>query len=114
MGISHPEMWARFSDITRPLVRRHPVTLSRFIYLNEKWLERIEELDHGESTAMLESLYRRMSESPFHYRHQWKAGQILIWDNNIVAHKAFPVTDGSRKITWRIIVEDYRRREAQV
>lgn len=107
MGLYHPEMWDSFADITRPLVRSHPVNGFRFVYLNEKWLARIGELDSIESAALLDDLYARMSDSPFHYRHSWEPSQLLIWDNNVVTHKACPVADGARKITWRIILKSY-------
>ena len=107
MGLPISENLREVRDFRRPLVRKHPVTSEAALYLNEKWLDCIHGLQDDESKSILDALYSAVASSPCHYRHSWKEGQILIWDNNVVAHKALCSSKDCYKTTWRLIVERF-------
>ena len=105
MDLSDPVLMEAVSDIRRSLVRKHPATGEQFLYLNEKWLTGIEGMSEHDSSAILQYLYSEVDSSRFRYTHKWRSGQILVWDNNRVLHKAYQPKVGCRKITWRAIVK---------
>jgi taurine dioxygenase len=87
-----------------PLVRTHPETQRKALYLNPNRMEEIVGLDRAESDALLDALIAHATEERFQYRHHWRQGDILIWDNRCTMHKAnadYPA--GERRLMHRII-----------
>jgi alpha-ketoglutarate-dependent taurine dioxygenase len=97
-------------DLERPLVFQHS-NGRKSLYLNEKWLSCIKSMERSDSDAMLRFLYDRVERCSQQYIYLWEVGDILLWDNMVVAHKALPCDPGDQKITWRIVVR--RRHEQQ-
>ena len=97
---------AELPDAVHPIVRTHPETGRKALYLNPNRMERIVGMDREESDRLLDELTRRATQAKYQYRHKWRAGDILIWDNRCTMHKAnadYP--EGSRRFMHRIIVE---------
>ena len=90
----------QMKNIVRDLIQIHPVTQRKFLYLNEKWLSRILDMTAEESNKILTYLYNEIENYTNKYIHQWKTGDLLIWDNNVVK-----CLHSDRKITYRIIVK---------
>jgi taurine dioxygenase len=105
MKIRDESLLLEMSDIVRKLIQVHPVTQEESLYLNEKWLSCILGLLPEESETLLAKLYEEIEKYTERYIHKWSAGDLLIWDNNIVAHKAESCPLPNRKITQRIIVK---------
>ena len=76
------------ADIEHPVVIRHPVTGRRSIYVNELFTVRIVGLAKSESRALIDELCAHITRAEFTYRHQWQAGDLLMWDNYTVQHRA--------------------------
>ena len=80
-------------DVTWPLVRTHPVTGRRALYLNPKNGLRIVRLADGKPAApelsaeLVLNLTRRVIESGS-YRHAWRPGDLVLWDNRVLVHAA--------------------------
>ena len=80
-------------DVTWPLVRTHPVTGRRALYLNPKNALRIVRLADGQPAApelgedLVLNLTRRVLEAGT-YRHAWQPGDLVIWDNRVLVHAA--------------------------
>ncbi|MBO4256234.1 TauD/TfdA dioxygenase family protein [Streptomyces griseorubiginosus] len=91
-------------DISRPLVSEDPGTGRRALHLNQHWLREIEGIDAAESAELLQLLYDTATNASRLYRHRWTEGDLLIWDNASVMHKAIPAAVGQRKITRRITI----------
>ena len=90
-------------DLHHPIVRRHPHTGRKALYLNQQWLEGFED-DPADDEGLLPPLYAHATRDDNVYRHRWLPGDLLVWDNASVMHRALPPGEGSRKITRRITV----------
>jgi len=89
-----------------PLVRTHPETGRRALYLNPNRMEQIVGMSRAESDRLLDELIAHATQPQFQYRHKWRRGDILIWDNRCTMHKAnadYP--DGAKRLMQRIIVQ---------
>jgi len=76
------------SRAEHPVVRVHPETGRRSLYVNRLFTSHIPQLSRNESDALLEYLFR-FSEGPqFTCRYRWQAGDVAIWDNRITQHYA--------------------------
>jgi taurine dioxygenase len=92
-------------EATHPLVRTHPETGRKALYLNANRMEQIVGIDRAESDALLDELISHAIEPRFQYRHAWRQGDIVIWDNRSTMHKAnadYP--PGERRLMHRVIV----------
>jgi taurine dioxygenase len=83
-----PEQLASVPDIEAPVVRTHPVTGRRGLFVNEAHTSHIVGLPAAESAALLAELCAHVVKPDFRYRHHWQAGDLLMWDNAAVQHKA--------------------------
>lgn len=78
---NHPEQMT-----VHPVVRLHPVTGRKALYVNEHFTRRLVELSAGESRALLEYLTRFVTEPRFTVRYHWTEGTVAIWDNRCTQH----------------------------
>jgi taurine dioxygenase len=86
-GISGVE--GRAGATRHPLFRRHPVTNDVALYLSTP--ERCRELsglDEATSTRAIAALYRHSIRESGLYRHTWRAGDIVLWDDRVTMHRA--------------------------
>jgi taurine dioxygenase len=100
-----PEEMAAMPEATHPLVRTHPETRRRSLYLNPNRMEQIAGLDRAESDTLLDQLIAHATQPKYEYRHVWRQGDIVIWDNRCTMHKAnadYP--EGERRLMHRVIV----------
>jgi taurine dioxygenase len=77
--------------VIHPVVRSHPVTGEKAIFINEGFTTRIIELAEAESDALLSFLFSHMTRPEFTYRHRWSGNDVVFWDNRVTAH--YPVSD---------------------
>ncbi len=73
-----------------PLVRTHPENGRKALYLNPVRIEAIEGLEDGEALDLVAELMAHAIQPKYEYRHQWRQGDFVIWDNRSVIHKANP------------------------
>jgi len=83
-----PEQMNRVPDIEVPVVRRHPFTGKPCLFVNETFTARIAGVSDAESNELLDYLFKHVSNPAFIYRHQWQAGDLLVWDNCATIHCA--------------------------
>jgi len=69
-----------------PVVRVHPVTGRRVLYVNEHFTRRIVELSREESALLLGHLTKWVSNPRFTVRYRWQAGTVAMWDNRVTQH----------------------------
>ena len=82
------EQMASVPDAEVPIVRTHPVTGRKGLFINAAHSSRIVGLPEGESAALLARLCGHIVQAEFRHEHQWRAGDLLMWDNAAVQHKA--------------------------
>lgn len=83
-----PEQEARTPDVAHPIVRTHPYTGKKCLFVNEGYTARIEGMENAEGDALLEYLIQHSIKPEFIYRHKWQVGDFLLWDNCSVQHQA--------------------------
>ena len=69
-----------------PVVRVHPVTGRKSLFVNEHFTRRIVELSHEESSLLLGYLTRWVSNPRFTVRYRWSKGTVAMWDNRCTQH----------------------------
>lgn len=75
-------------DIAHPVIRTHPFTGKKCLFVNEGYTTRIVGMAEEESAETLRFLFEHMVRPEFIYRHQWRKGDLLLWDNCATQHKA--------------------------
>jgi taurine dioxygenase len=78
----------QFPRAEHPVVRTHPVTGRKALFVNRWFTARIVQLKPQESSALLEMLHRHTETPEFHCRFKWQAGSIAFWDNRCAQHHA--------------------------
>jgi taurine dioxygenase len=74
--------------ITHPLVRRHPITGEKCLHVVQGVISEIVGLPKNESDELIETLVNHAIRPEVVYRHQWKVGDIVMWDNYSALHQA--------------------------
>jgi alpha-ketoglutarate-dependent taurine dioxygenase len=87
-----------------PLVRVHPATGRRALFVNPIYTSHIEGLPAAESKSLLASLYRHASRPEFTWRHRWRPGDLVVWDNRVTLHYACNDYDGQRRLLHRTTI----------
>jgi len=77
-----------FPRSEHPIVRTHPVTGKKGLFVNRTFTTRIVGLRKNESDAILEMLYRYVETPEFSVRFKWRPNSIAFWDNRCVQHQA--------------------------
>ena len=89
-----------------PVVRVHPVTGEKALYVNEHFTRRIVELGAEESAALLAHLTRWVQSPRFTVRYRWQAGTFCIWDNRCTQHFVLIDFEGERVIQRVTVMGD--------
>jgi taurine dioxygenase len=100
-----PQEIAETPDVVHPLVRTHPETGRRALYLNFNRLDRILDMERAESDALLDELAEVARQPRFHYGHRWILGDAVVWDNRCLMHRVdvdYPV--GEERIMLRTLL----------
>lgn len=69
-----------------PVVRVHPETGERSIFVSRRWTKHIEGLTHRESQYLLDLLHEHMTRPEFTVRVRWNPGDVVMWDNRCTTH----------------------------
>jgi taurine dioxygenase len=96
-----------WTPVFHPIVRTHPETGRKGLYFDPGKILRIEGLEPAESDAVIDELTQRMIQPDGEYHHQWRKGDIVIWDNRCSYHKAagdYPPEED--RIHWRVSIKE--------
>ena len=89
----------------KPVVRTHPETGRKSLYISRNRMDAIVGMDRAEGHPLIDELTTHATQPRFVYRHKWRTGDLMIWDNRCLIHKAngdYP--EGMRRFMRRIIV----------
>ncbi len=93
----------RYPVATHPVIRKHPVTGKRCLFVNSSYTTRIEGLSDEESRAILTFLFDHVKNPNFQVRFRWQPHSIAFWDNRAVQHLAvwdyFPQVRSGYRVT---------------
>ena len=92
-------------SVVHPIVRVHPETGRKALYVNPTHTFGMADMPPDEGDALLQDLYARMVQPGNEYRHQWRVGDVVIWDNRCCIHSAtggYPLHE--RRIHWRTTI----------
>ena len=96
-----------WTPVLHPIVRTHPETRRRGLYFDPGKILSIVGLETEESDALIDELTERMIQPDAQYRHHWRKGDIVIWDNRCSYHKAaadYPPDED--RIHWRVSIKE--------
>ena len=91
-----------------PVVRTHPMTGRKCLYLGRRRNGYIEGLDLAESEAALDRLWQHASQPSLTWTHQWQKGDVLVWDNRCVLHRRDAFNPASRRMMHRVQIKGER------
>ena len=98
-----PDLDRRYPCNTHPVVRTHPVTGRKGLFVNASYTTHIVGLAKAESDAILGFLYAHCANPNFHVRFQWRPHSVAFWDNRCTQHLAvwdyYPATRSGFRVT---------------
>ncbi|MFT6583420.1 MAG: taurine dioxygenase [Alphaproteobacteria bacterium] len=99
------EQIRKMPPVTHPCVRSHPETGRRTLFLSPVWVRNFEGMSEEDSQPILKELTDFATGADFTYRHSWRPGDILIWDNRSTLHKACPFDEtNARRLMHRTTI----------
>jgi taurine dioxygenase len=92
------------TEVAHPVVRVHPDSGRRALFVNPVYTQRFEGMTEAESRPLLQYLFDHAVRAEFCVRHRWRPGDLAIWDNRCLLHLAVNDYDGTRRLLHRTTV----------
>lgn len=93
--------------VVHPVVRTHPESGRKCLFVNDGFTVRINEVTPAESQALLAYLYGHMTRPEVVYRHKWRRGDAVVWDNRALVHRGVGDYDETQhRHMYRTTIED--------
>jgi taurine dioxygenase len=89
---------------THPIVRAHPETGRKALYVSPGYTVGIDGMDKEEGWALLLRLFRHQSQPRFVHRQSWRTNMLVMWDNRCLNHMATGGYQGHRRVLHRTTV----------
>jgi len=100
-----PEQIAQVRPVLQPVVRTHPETGRKALFVSEHFTTRIVGIPEDESRALLADLFAHSVKPQHVYRHQWRPHDLVFWDNRSLLHLAAGTPDHLRRVMYRTTIE---------
>ena len=94
--------------ILHPLVRTHPETRRKSLFINPVYTIAIDGLSEDESKSLLNELFNHMENEIYIYKHSWEPNMLVMWDNRSVNHCAQGGYEGHERLLHRITLSGDR------
>ena len=109
----HGNVWegkklTRLLPATHPVVRVHPETGRKNLFVNPKFTVRITGMPERQSDSLLRLLYEHMTRPQFVVRYHWKPGTLAFWDNRATMHFGIFDYEGERRVMHRVTLSGDR------
>lgn len=75
-------------DSLHPMVRTHPITGQKALYVSPRFTVAIDGIDNIEGQRLLDELFEHQKKPEFIYKHKWEVGDLVFWDNSATIHLA--------------------------
>lgn len=100
-----PEQRAKTPPVTHPAVRAHPETGRPALFLSDIWVRKFEGLTEAESAEILAEAMAVAVAPAAEYRHSWRPGDVVLWDNRSTMHRVCPYdADNTRRLMHRATI----------
>jgi taurine dioxygenase len=99
------EQIAQVKPVVHPVVRTHPETGRKALFVSEHFTTRIVDLPEDESRALLDELFAHSVRPECLYRHVWREHDMVFWDNRSLMHLAGGTPDHLRRKLYRTTIE---------
>ena len=87
-----------------PVVRTHPETGRKALYVNRLMTLRIEDIEPQESEDLLQMLFDQIERKDFVWGQQWKPGDVVLWDNRCTVHARTDFSAAERRLMRRVTI----------
>jgi len=109
----HGNVWegkklTRLLPATHPVVRVHPETGRKNLFVNPKFTMRITDMPEAQSDGLLRLLYDHMTRPEFVVRYHWSPGTLAMWDNRATMHFGVFDYEGDRRVMHRVTLRGDR------
>jgi taurine dioxygenase len=98
-----PDADRKYNTSVHPIIRTHPVTGRKSLFVNQSYVTEIVGVPKDESDAILGYLYKHVTNPNFHVRFRWRPHSVAFWDNRCTQHLAvwdyFPQTRSGYRVT---------------
>ncbi len=100
------ENLSRVPPVRHPVVRRHPISGRKALYVNPTYTVRVDGMDAPESDALLKQIFDHCLDDRFQMRYRWRPKDVVIWDNAAVMHAATTqkLDPSKHRTLWRTII----------
>ena len=88
-----------------PIVRTHPATGRKALYVNRLMTVAIEGLSDDEGEELLNTLFDHQEQRTFVYEHVWRPNDVLLWDNRCTLHARTDFSDKERRLMRRVAIK---------
>jgi taurine dioxygenase len=95
---------AAMPPVWQPMVRRHPVTGRRSLYISVIYNDEVEGMSPDEGKAFVEQLAAFAGQPRFVYRHKWRPNDVVMWDNRCTIHQVTPYDPTQRRVLHRTTI----------
>lgn len=93
-----------FPKVTHPVVRVHPVTRKKSLFVNRNFTLSIKGMSETESRDLLEKLFATVNTLEYQYRHRWEPNCVVFWDNRSMQHAAVHDYYPQRRLMERVTI----------
>ena len=88
----------------QPIVRTHPDTRRKALYVNRLMTWSVEDIDEAEGKALLSQIFTHIEQDQFIYTHKWRVGDLVLWDNRCTLHARTDFSDKERRMLRRVVI----------
>jgi taurine dioxygenase len=104
LGKTPEELHEQYPPMRHPVIRTHPETGERAIYVNTAFTSHVEGLSKEQSQWLLDHLYKTAWDVEIQCRFRWQAGSVAFWDNRVCQHFAVSDYFPARRVMERVTI----------